>query len=281
MAIKNPIVSEIAKGTFCINEFGMDAMFLVVGERSALLIDTGTGVFDIPAAVGRITDKPFEVALTHGHPDHAGGAGYFDKVYIHPADIDMASGLTVETRIGYTEMLMSMSGGIYDINADSVVRFEKLPRFLPLREGYIFDLGGRTVSVYETPGHTEGGLSFIDDRERIIFTGDACNGNTLLGRIGGKGSAAVETLLKTAKKIKSLSSKYDRNYNGHIGYAGMISCLPQRDSITDDMIELCGKVMSGELKGKLRESGFGSGGYVAQLGAAGMCYDPEKIYEDR
>ena len=26
--------------------------------------------------------------LTHGHVDHTGGIGWFDRVYLHPADFD-------------------------------------------------------------------------------------------------------------------------------------------------------------------------------------------------
>ena len=42
MQITTPIVSMIAYKTWCINEYGMDAMFLLEGEEKALLIDTGT-----------------------------------------------------------------------------------------------------------------------------------------------------------------------------------------------------------------------------------------------
>ena len=70
MGISRPIVSEIAWRTWCIDEFGMDALFLLEGSEKALLIDTGTGLFDIPALVAELTDKPLIVALTHGHVDH-------------------------------------------------------------------------------------------------------------------------------------------------------------------------------------------------------------------
>ena len=53
-------------------------MFLFVGTERALLIDTGTCLFDIPATLGQLTDKPVDVALTHGHVDHAGGIGWFE-----------------------------------------------------------------------------------------------------------------------------------------------------------------------------------------------------------
>ena len=46
---KRPFVAEIAYQTYAINEHGMDALFLLVGTEKALLIDTGTGVVDLPA----------------------------------------------------------------------------------------------------------------------------------------------------------------------------------------------------------------------------------------
>jgi glyoxylase-like metal-dependent hydrolase (beta-lactamase superfamily II) len=41
--ITKPIIVEIAYNTYFINEFGMNAMYLVVGEKRALVIDAGTG----------------------------------------------------------------------------------------------------------------------------------------------------------------------------------------------------------------------------------------------
>ena len=57
MQIQTPIVTMIAKGTWCINEYGMDAMFLLEGAHKALLIDTGTGTFDVAALVRSITHQ--------------------------------------------------------------------------------------------------------------------------------------------------------------------------------------------------------------------------------
>ena len=73
--MKMPQVAEIGNKTFVINEYGLNAMFLLVGEEKALLIDTGTGVFDLPLLLKTLTDKPVQVVLTHGHPDHAGAIG--------------------------------------------------------------------------------------------------------------------------------------------------------------------------------------------------------------
>lgn len=272
--MKMPPVCEIAYNTYCINEYGLDAMFLLVGEEKALLIDTGTGVFDLPELLASITDKPIMAALTHGHVDHAGGIGWFDKIYLHPDDFNMAASVPYEQRVGYAGML-SMNPAA-PVKPEDTVRFEKLPEMLPLKENDVIDLGGRKVVVYETPGHTQGGLSFLDVRERIIYTGDACNGNTLLLFGPSSPKTTIESLLRTSEKIVSLKPFYDRNYNGHIGFGGSGSCRPQSYNIADDMASLCRDIISGEVKGTTEPMSIAGMTPIetlaARRGAAGVRY---------
>lgn len=274
--MKMPQVAEIGNKTYVINEYGLNAMFLLVGDEKALLIDTGTGVFDLPLLIKTLTDKPVQVVLTHGHPDHAGAIGWFDEVYAHPDDFEMALTLTYEGRRGYAESLLKMNPAA-PVTADDTVRFEKLPKMLPMFDGETIDLGGRKVMVFETPGHTPGGLSFLDVRERIMITGDACNGNTLLLSFGGEPhpKQTLSTLRKTAEKLISLEPLYDRNYNGHVGYGGSAFCLPQPYSVSRDMKSLCEDLLSGNEKPA--EQSFNIGGkegksFHALRGAAGIRY---------
>ena len=280
MQITAPIVSMIAYKTWCINEYGMDAMFLLEGEEKALLIDTGTGTFDVKALCERLTNKPLMVACTHGHVDHVGGIGFFDEVYLHEDDFEATRTLDIETRKFYVRMMNGMSGGLFSVQESDVAAFDKTPELKPLREGDVIDLGGRKVVDYETPGHTPGGISFLDVKERIIYTGDACNGNTLLSsgdRV--KPKSGVDTLLSTAKKLIALEPYYDRDYNGHIGYAANVTCLPMPASINHDAAALCEKILSGEVKGEPQDAPFGGNSNHASLGAFGVRFDPEQIYE--
>ena len=102
------MVTEFSERVWVINEFFLDTVFLVAGEERALLIDTGTGVGDLKAAVEGLTGLPVIVALTHGHVDHAGGVRQFGEVYVHPQDLGMTAGLDIRSRRNYAGFLLGV-----------------------------------------------------------------------------------------------------------------------------------------------------------------------------
>ena len=64
-------------------------MFLVLGETSALLVDTGFGDGDLAAFVKTLTDLPLTVVITHADGDHTGAhrlrsAGTSAETRLHP-----------------------------------------------------------------------------------------------------------------------------------------------------------------------------------------------------
>ena len=70
----------------------------VGGNDKAALIDAGTRCADLDKIVESITNKPYDVIITHAHPDHAGCIGYFDEVWMHRND----SILIKERTVNYT-----------------------------------------------------------------------------------------------------------------------------------------------------------------------------------
>ena len=100
--------------------------YIVIGKEKALVIDTMNGYEDVKAIAETVTEFPLLVVNTHGHPDHIFGNIYFDQVYLHPADWELAR--------DYMEMpefqkAVAESG-------------KRIPPFLPVQNGDIFDLGG-------------------------------------------------------------------------------------------------------------------------------------------
>lgn len=283
MAISHPIVAEIARGVYCINEFGMDSLFLIVGDSRALLIDTGTAAFDLPALIGRLSLLPMDVALTHGHMDHAGGMGWFHRVHLHPADFDLARSITLTMRQDYTRLIRRIAGGFFDVDALNVRDFSRQPELLPLGEGDCFDLGGVHVDVYETPGHTPGGLSYLVREQRLLITGDACNPNTLLFPFLPDGRraphASAEGLMATARKLQRLSSLADRIYNGHTGFAAEICFLPIPAELPREIETLCRQLIDGTAQ--WQEGGQMGLNTSVWAPHGRICFDPQHYLEDQ
>lgn len=282
--ISAPIVTELAYRTYQISEFGMDSLFWIEGDDRAVLLDTGTGTFDIPAFIDATfgpDHKPYDVVLTHGHVDHASGMFQFDKVYLHEADWELALGNTQEERAGYVQMMLDNSGpGLYTVTPDDIIGGEDpetdSPELLALNEGDMFDLGGRTLEVYFTPGHTAGSCSFLDRKNRIMFTGDACNQNTLLTPFGGAGEDEVSAdqcisgLKASAEKLLSLQDAYDRNINGHVGWGPYLSFTSQSPLVIPECVQLCQDILDGTVEGVEQPGMFGGSNFVAQSETGAM-----------
>lgn len=51
---------------------------------------------------------------------------------------------------------------------------------VPVEEGRVFDLGGRTLQVVELPGHTKGSIGLLCPEEKLLYVGDAINSSLWL-----------------------------------------------------------------------------------------------------
>ena len=55
-------------------------VYLVQGTHEAVLLDTGFGIGDLKGFVEQKVATPYQVWLSHGHLDHAGGSAQFETV---------------------------------------------------------------------------------------------------------------------------------------------------------------------------------------------------------
>ena len=241
----------LMEGVTAIAGLGGEYAYLVEGSERALLIDGLVGVGSLKAFVRELTSLPVKIALTHGHIDHNGAAYEYGECYIHPYDIPMlypcpteddGSGLAVarhsdpKAKLDFVVNGRILQGDARGITLDDVVKPVPI-RTYPIFEGDVFDLGGTQIEVLELPGHTNGTVVFLDRARRIIFSGDACNMNTLLGI---PGSTTIEDYKEA---LEAFSAKhgdaFDCMYGGH-------GTQPVPAEIIPQAIALCGRILSGQ-----------------------------------
>ncbi|MBQ1376618.1 MAG: MBL fold metallo-hydrolase [Lachnospiraceae bacterium] len=195
--------------------------YLLEGDEKALVIDTGMNSANLRTYLETITDKPMMAVNTHGHGDHTLCNGYFDEVYMHPEAIIDAN---------------------YGKNSESQnPREREVPDYspIPVEEGYIFELGGRRVKVFETPCHSPGDLMFLDLDARLLFTGDNLEvGQVLIFYGNDKVGGTVKRHHEILKKMEAYYDDFDFICPAHNG-------SPLHKSVLKDFIENDERVLSG------------------------------------
>ncbi len=151
--------------------------YLIIGEDKAVLLDAGWGYGDLKAVVESITDLPVTLVLSHGHPDHLGGAVQFDEAYLNEQDFEMSISQG-QTELRRKLMLVRAGDGFIE-NPDLWIDPRTEP-YLPLTEDMTFDLGGLTILPFNLPGHSAGSMVFILPEERMAIFGDAVSHPTLM-----------------------------------------------------------------------------------------------------
>lgn len=163
---------------------------------------------------------------------------------------------------------------VWGYTNEDVTKYTKQPKIKLLSDGQVFDLGGRKVMIYYCPGHSPGECTFLDDKSRILFLGDAANGN-LGTRI------PVSTTVRYLIRLQKLRTEYDRMYTGHISYAGTINAVSQNPQVLDDVIEAFRSLLRGDAKiQEVQNHLFPERKQtVAVYGLARVGFDPAKLWE--
>lgn len=146
--------------------------YLVEGELVVAIIDTGTGAGDFPGLVASLSSKRPRVLQSHGHWDHAGHSHAFDEVLIHPSEIEgmrrgfpapryIAAFSAEQADVEFIPAGFDPSGGMRGTEATGTIE-----------HGDLIDLGNRVLEVIHTPGHSAGGVTFLDRTGRALFVAD-------------------------------------------------------------------------------------------------------------
>jgi glyoxylase-like metal-dependent hydrolase (beta-lactamase superfamily II) len=146
--------------------------YLILGKDKALLLDTGMGISDIRKVTSELTPLPIIVVNSHTHDDHVGGNWQFPTVYSMDTEFSRtnAKGSTADAQaeIAPGEICGDLPKGFdaktYRTKPWTIARY--------IHDGDTIDLGGRTLEILSTPGHTPDAICLFDRANGLLFTGD-------------------------------------------------------------------------------------------------------------
>jgi hydroxyacylglutathione hydrolase len=148
--------------TFPVGPLGCNCSILIEpASKSALVVDPGGDFDEIRARLEKAGAKVSAIVHTHTHIDHVGATAPLQRwsgaaARIHEADRILYDMLPVQAAL-----LGVALPEICDLDGD-------------LNDGAIVKVGGLSVHVLHTPGHTPGSVSFVVDAKTasVAFTGD-------------------------------------------------------------------------------------------------------------
>lgn len=143
------------------------------GEE-CLIVDPGQDSIDhVTEILAQHRLRPVAVLLTHGHIDHVWSvapltSGNGIPAYIHADDRYRLADPAGTSFSAARDQLLSMTKGELELTEPDDVRL--------LGDGDVLELAGVRLRVDHAPGHTEGSVTFLADREAnrppVLVSGD-------------------------------------------------------------------------------------------------------------
>lgn len=182
-------IDVVQTGPFAVNTY------IIENEGNFIVVDPG-GNYDLIKS--KVNGEKIEaVLLTHGHFDHIGAVKKLQQddeapVYLHKGDLELIN----------NQKVMAKAYG---------VELENITPDVVLFDDEDINLIGLNIKVVSTPGHTEGSVCYII--EKNIFSGDTLFYSTY-GRVDLPGGDMDKIKNSIANKLFALDGDYTV-YPGH------------------------------------------------------------------
>ena len=229
-------VQRLREGIYLVGEPMHVNSYLILGSERAVLLDTGMGISNIRAVVEELTDLPVLVVNSHYHFDHVGGNHLFDDIAIHELGAErLAAGPPPHWFAAYlaaVQDLLAQYAVFREIDQAwfQVLGPEMQMRPLPaefdraawrtvttvpsrlLTDGEVLDLGGRTLQVLHTPGHTVDSICLLDSGSRIMFTGDTIDTGPIYAQFE---ESSIDAFATSTQKLLARADEVDVLFSAH------------------------------------------------------------------
>ena len=197
-------------GLYYTDPWSVNAGF-AAGDAITAVIDSGSNTASAQTIYGYAKsvrpDNQMILINTERHLDHIGGNGYFFGngvcIYGHSA--------IKRTQDEFIALLQDINDGINDEerkeNNEGCIAFKNTRIVNPdrmLDNDAEFDLGGISIQILMTPGHTKSNLSVYQKDERVLFCGD-CIAADFMPNLGEGNPDDWKIWLTSLEKIRKLN----------------------------------------------------------------------------
>ena len=183
-------------------------MWLIRGTERDLLIDAGLGHVPLRAMVPELRGRPVTLFVSHTHWDHIGAAHEFDRPgderLVHAAEASILADPEPELTLfakyrdgsrdtdAFTRLPAGWDAGTHHIRPAPATRL--------VGEGDRIDLGGRSLTVLHTPGHSPGHLALWEERTGTLFPQDIVYDGPLVDACPGADIGTYRTTLTRLRR---------------------------------------------------------------------------------
>ncbi len=188
-------IIQIDPATYAISEpkyWQENVSYLILGSHQGVLFDTGPGLYSIRLEVKKLTSLPLLVIPSHLHFDHVGRIQEFSTVGL----------------MDLPELRHQTQGDVLNETTDQYLLTSrhafKVSRWL--RDGEVLDLGGRQLTVINTPGHTPESIALLEPARHQMFTGDLVNRIVTLCDVPGSDIRQTAQSLHRLMKVMPVGS---------------------------------------------------------------------------
>ena len=192
-------------------------MYLILGSHTALLLDTGCGLFPIKPIIDELIEKrKLLVFNTHYHWDHPLGNVEFGEIYIHENEVDKVS------KPYDVSFFKDSPNEIVKVYAKQNFLIPPAKTIKALKDGDSFDLGEIQVEIVHCLGHSPGSISLLTSKGELFTSDVAYYGDQFLPE-----KDRFPEVLKTLSKLIDICEKQKiiELYPSHRRYPCDISLL--------------------------------------------------------
>ncbi len=255
-------LEKLAPGTYAIGEpryYQENYNYLLVGEQRALLFDAGPGVRDIVPVVKSLTNLPIVFLPSHFHYDHIGNGIRFEQRAV--VDLPYLRERAKNNELQFTNM--EHLGEAEGFSTPSwAIDFWWRP-------GDAIDLGGRSVEIIHTPGHSTESISLWDQENDIVLSGDYVYPGPLYAFLP---NSSLSEYYATAKSLLATIPENTKYFGAHRSGGPGAPQLHTQD--IQDLHQALEQIRNGHLEGEgLWPSEYPVNGKMTLLAEPGLLQD--------